>query len=123
MLRLARKEAEKSELVRARMGAVITKKKRILSTGVNKTGRYYRKCPTSRKWEDSLHAEQAAILKLLNKGRHHDLIGATLHISRISKDGRLALAKPCKHCQELIEAVGIKKVVYTTWDGVESYVV
>ena len=120
MLRIATKKAAKSEFYRARMGAVVANKSRVLSTGINEV-RYYRSCPTPRKWEDSLHAEQSAILKLLNSNRQHELIGATVFISRISRSGTPMLAKPCEYCQELIKAVGIKRVVYTTEDGVESY--
>lgn len=120
MLKKATKEANKSLFERARMGAVISKKNRILSCGHNEI-RHYKNCPTPRKWKNSLHAEQSAILKMLNQGRHNELIGSTLHISRILKDGSHAMAKPCTFCQELIISVGIKRVFYTTELGVEIY--
>lgn len=102
------------------MGAVIANKGRVLSTGINEV-RYYKSCPTPRKWEDSLHAEQSAILKLLNSNRQHELIGSTLFICRINRSSKPMLAKPCKYCEDLIKAVGIKRVVYTTDTGTESY--
>lgn len=120
MLKRATKEAGKSIFERARMGAVVSNKNRILSCGHNEI-RHYKNCPTPRKWKNSLHAEQSAILKMLNKGRHNELIGSTLHVSRILKDGTPALAKPCELCQDLIIAVGIKRVFYTTENGVKSY--
>lgn len=113
MIKQAFKQAEKSSFTRARIGAVIANKRRVLSVGKNSI-RYYSKCPTPRVWENSLHAEQDAILKLLNSGRQTDLIGATIYVSRVKRDGSPGLAKPCPCCMELIEAVGIKKVCYTT---------
>lgn len=120
MLRIATKKAVSSEFIRARMGAVIANKGRILSTGINEV-RHYKKCPTPRKWKDSLHAEQAAIIKMLNSGRQHELVGSTLFVSRVNKSDKPLLAKPCDYCKELIKAVGIKRVFYTTEKGTESY--
>ena len=125
MLRLASKKARDSEFERAKMGAVIAKNGRVLSVG-NNSVRYYRDpkgLKVSRVWDNSLHAEQAAILKLLNSRRQDELVGATIFVSRVRKTGLPGLAKPCKICSELIEAVGIKKVVYTTNDGTEEYFV
>lgn len=116
MIRQATKQAEKSTFHRARIGAVITRKDRVLSTGYNDK-RYYSNCPTSRVWIDSLHAEQSAILKLLKSGRQADLVGAYIYVSRVKKNGKPGLAKPCPTCQELINAVGIRKVFYTTDEG------
>lgn len=120
MLRIATKKASSSEFSRARMGAVIANKGRILSTGINEV-RHYKKCPTPRKWKNSLHAEQSAILKLLNSGRQHELVGATLFVSRVNNFNRPMLAKPCSFCEELISIVGIKRVFYTTGKGTKSY--
>lgn len=124
MLRLASKKAKNSSFERARMGAVIAKNGRVLSIG-NNAVRYYKNpkgLKVSRVWEDSLHAEQAAILKLLNARRQDELIGSTIFVSRVRKNGNPGLAKPCAICSELIRAVGIKKVVYTTDNGTEEYV-
>ena len=121
MLRSAISEAGRSNIHRARMGAVITKGRRILSVGHNEM-RGYRKCPSKRRWVNSLHAEQAAILKLLNKGKIYELSGATIHVTRIKRDGNVGMARPCETCEELIRAVGIKRVIYTNDLGkVEEY--
>ena len=119
-IRVAFKTATKSGFERAKVGAVIANKKRILSCGYNEV-RYYKKCPTPRKWNNSLHAEQSAILKLLNSGRHNELVGSTIYVTRVNKAGESVLAKPCQYCHELIKSVGIKKVVFTTNTGVEEY--
>lgn len=125
MIRIASKKAKTSTFERAKMGAVITKGNRILATGHNSV-RFYRNprgLKINRVWENSLHAEQAAILKLLNSRRQHELVGATIFVSRIRGNGEPGLAKPCEVCQGLITAVGIKKVVYTTDIGTEEYVI
>ena len=120
MIRMSNKLANTSEFTRARMGAVIANKGRILSSGINEI-RCYKLCPTPRKWKNSRHAEQSAILDLLKKGRGHELVGSTLFVSRVSKTGKPMLAKPCSFCQDLILAVGIKRVTYTTENGTSSY--
>lgn len=108
--KFARKLAAQSEFSRARIGAVITKGGRVLSTGINE--RKYTK-RNGRSWP-SIHAEEAAILKILKEPNgQRKLIGATIYVSRIKKDGTPGLAKPCKDCQALINAVGIKRVFYT----------
>lgn len=86
------------------MGAVIAKGNKVLSSGFNVrkthptygTG-YYR----------HLHAEGNAIYKAVRK--RIDLQGSTIYVYR--NNGRLA--KPCLHCQELIERFGISEIVYS----------
>jgi deoxycytidylate deaminase len=110
-LKLARKQANESEFKRAPTGAIITKGGRVLSTGFNKKRRSKY---SARPMYESIHAEEDAILKVLRRpdGLKH-LAGATIYITRILKDGTTGLAKPCKHCQNLINSVGIKKVIHT----------
>lgn len=123
MFRLAKKQAQKSSFYRARVGAVITKKKCMVSSAHNAT-RCYRDPQgfiLPRKVEHALHAEQAAIIKALNAGLQNDLVGSYLYVTRIKKDGSTAMALPCPTCQELIISVGIKRVFYTTDTGIETY--
>lgn len=108
----ALKAAGKSTFSRARVGAVIVKGGRLLSSGCNKT-RYSKH--TARNQYESIHAEEAAIIRILTKPNGLQLLaGATLYVSRIKKDGTTGLAKPCEPCQKLINSVGIRKVIYTT---------
>lgn len=115
MIRLAKREANKSTF-RQRLGAVICKGGRPLSFGHNETGRYN---PISKEdyRKDSIHAEEKAILRLLKAGRLHDLVGASLYVSRLMKNGTCGLAAPCKRCEALARSVGIKDVFYTTENG------
>lgn len=110
-LRIAKKEAKKSGFKQHRLGAVIVKGSRILSTGFNQR-RYTKefKRPT-------LHAEADAILKLLKAGRQADLVGATIYVCRFTAGGVVGCAKPCPACSDLIKSVGIRKVVFTEDDG------
>lgn len=110
-LNRARKEAGKSTFDRARVGAVIVRSGRLLSSGCNQIR--YSKYAARNEYE-SIHAEEAAIIRLMRKPNGLQLLaGATIFITRIKKDGSTGLAKPCKQCQDLINAVGIKKVIHT----------
>lgn len=98
-----------------KMGAVIFDKKRILSCGYNQI----RSCSfirrDKRKWENSLHAEQAAILRASS---YKILDGASILIMKISKSEHcLSNARPCDYCLASLEYVGIKKIYYTDSNG------
>lgn len=108
MIRIATKQA-KSSTYYFRLGAVIVKGKRVLSTGHNSISH----CRVNN-FKNSRHAEMDAILKLLDKKEGlSSLAGSTLYVSRITKQGT-GLAKPCKKCMNLALSVGVKEIVYTT---------
>lgn len=110
MIRLAKKEASKSKFY-FKLGAIITKGNRVLSTGYNKIGF----CELN-SFNNSKHAEMDAILKLIRRGAEglSSLAGATIYITRITPTNNTALAKPCPKCMALIHSVGIREIVYTT---------
>ena len=93
-----------------KLGAVLTKSGRILAVGYNKVGHK----SIHGAWPNSIHAEVAVISKLLKPKHFHKLQGSRLFITRIRKNGQLALAKPCPQCFSLIKSVGIREVIYTT---------
>ena len=64
-----------------------------------------------------LHAEQAVILSVGFNQCH----GTTLFVSRVLKDGNIAMAKPCEVCQELIRYAGVRRVFYTTENSIEQW--
>lgn len=108
MIRIASKQASRASAdLRHKLGAVIVKSGRVLSTGCNEI-RYSRelKNPT-------VHAEEAAILKLLKAKRLSDLAGADIYVSRVTTSGNCRLARPCSRCMGLIKSVGLSKVIYT----------
>jgi deoxycytidylate deaminase len=110
-IRIANKQADRSTYI-YRLGAVITKGQRVLSTGYNQLAY----CPLN-KFKVSKHAEMDAILKLMRKPNGlSSLAGSTLYVSRLTKRGT-GLARPCSKCWDLMLAVGISKVIYTTSTG------
>ena len=119
MIRLATKAAYESKFRRARVGAVIVRGDRVLSVGCNRIG--FSHLLPNRPYRESIHAEQQAILGLLKARRQHELIGATIYVSRIGRNGHERLSKPCGNCHLLCATVGIHKVVYTSDQGVMEY--
>jgi len=109
--RVASKVAMKSPHHQHKLGAVIVKSGRVLSTGFNRLR------PNSFLGVDTLHAEEAAILKLLQKQRLHDLSGAEIYVTRFTRGGAVGIAKPCHRCEDLIRSVGIKRIFYTDYSG------
>jgi deoxycytidylate deaminase len=109
--RLAEIQALKSPFLQHRVGAVIMKGKRVLSTGFNSI-RYSRITHKA-----TAHAEAAAITKLLSAKRMEDLADSTLYVTRFTRGGVVSCARPCSDCLALIQSVGISKVYYTDFDG------
>lgn len=110
-LRIARKQALKSTFKQHRLGAVVVKNGRILSTGYNEL-RYSKTIG-----KHTLHAEASAIKKLLERGDFKGLAGSTLYVTRFTPSGATGLAHPCPACMALIKSVGVSTVVYSTMDG------
>lgn len=112
-LNKAIEEAKKSRH-RHRIGAVVFKRKRIISYGHNEAPRSARNLhPRFYKWPGSIHAEIAAILKAKT-----DLRGCSILVIRINRDNKLMYSRPCKYCMMYLEYVGIKKVFYSTNSGI-----
>lgn len=112
--RIAEKEARKSTFKQHRLGAVIVKGGRILSAGYNQR-RYSKEID-----KDTLHAEEAAIIKLLKNDRAHDLLGSELYVTRFTPTFNIRLARPCDRCMEYIRSVGISRIHYSTNSGTET---
>lgn len=108
----AAQKASKNAKYHHRLGAVIVKKNRVISIGYNKPHKTHPKSNTKFK---TIHAEFDAILGC----EKDDLRGATIYVLRDANAG-INLARPCACCMELIKMVGIKKVIYTTLEGVEE---
>lgn len=109
--RIAQKEALKSGFEQHRLGAVIVKSGNILSTGYNELR------PSKTIGTTTLHAEAAAIKKLLERGDFKGLAGSTLYVTRFTRGGHIGLAAPCTSCMGLIRSVGIRRVLFSTVAG------
>ena len=64
--------------------------------------------------ESNIHAEMNALMKC----KHINIKGATIYIYRELKDGSLGNCFPCPACQRRIITAGIKRIVYTDYDGI-----
>lgn len=111
VLKRAILEANKSTY-EYRIGAVVFKGKRIFGSGHNGI----RSSSISMKyknWEESLHAEQSALLNL----DWSKLKGCSILVYRTNRSGKIGMAKPCPMCSKLIKYVGIKNIYYTNENG------
>lgn len=99
----------------------IVKKNRIQKIGVNASKTH----PTNLRYkytgsagEDirkmvGIHSELSAVLKY-GKEDCSDCVFVNV---RIDRKGRIAMSKPCRGCQDLLNQVGFKKLYYTSSDG------
>lgn len=104
-IELALKLATKSEYYQ-KVGCVIVKGNRIIGLGFNKPNKTH---PMSNNRFRNIHAELDAILGHTAE----DLEGAVAYVARMRNNGTTGLAKPCEHCEELLQRMGIKIVYYT----------
>jgi tRNA(Arg) A34 adenosine deaminase TadA len=104
-LQVAIKQAEVAPHSQWRVGAAIVRGGSLLSTGRNR----YRNSPSQVDLEGvSYHAEEVALR------RAGDPEGATIYVARITRTGKLGMARPCKQCQLRLLNSGIRYFVYTT---------
>ena len=112
IIKLCLLESEKSNH-RFKIGAVVFKGNRILSSGHNEIRSS--NIPSKHKlYNNSVHAEQAALLGTdWNK-----LKGCSILVMRCSKTkGNLSNAKPCPLCQKLLAHIGIRNIYYSNEIG------
>lgn len=108
---LAIKEAYGAHHTKTRVGAVVYQRSRVLGLGSNFQHKTH---PKSTHPFGRIHAELAAIIDAMRYDRfRNSLIGTSIYVARLKKDGSLGLAKPCRWCQELIHRVGIKEVTWS----------
>ena len=117
---IAREVSNLSDYKKVKIGAVIVLKREIISVGYNKHkshpimkvfNKKYRGFNTK---ESNIHAEMQALVKC----KHINIKGATIYIYRELKDGSLGNCFPCPACQRRIITAGIKRIVYTDYDGI-----
>jgi dCMP deaminase len=105
-LNIAREVAQRSTCERAKVGAVIVKDKRILTTGYNGSPRGLAHCTEVGCLMDNghcvrtLHAEQNAIIQAALHGVITE--GATIYVTH----------QPCFNCAKTIINAGISEIVY-----------
>lgn len=88
------------------MGAVLSRRGRVISVGYNQDQKTH---PAAKNWSRRMHAECDCIV-----GTDRSLMrNAIIWVYRETRDGILGLARPCKDCQSLLVAAGIREAVYT----------
>lgn len=123
-LNLAHNACYYSDFMKARLGAVLIYKGKVMSVGWNstKTNPLQRELNRLRNFRDNveevkntIHAEVACLIKA--RDLNIDWGRASIFVYRIKKDGSAGLARPCKGCMALIKSMGIKNVYYSTENG------
>lgn len=110
-INIAKEIASASKCVSKRVGAVIVREGRILSTGYNGTPAGYMNCnehwngeytKEHHEWSKTyeIHAEMNAIIWAARKGISVE--GATIYVT----------LEPCSECSKNLIASGIKRIVY-----------
>jgi len=95
-------------------GAVVVKSGRVLGTGFNRDRNNPKIVDPNRiKMDCSFHAEEVAI-----RDAGENLKGAKIYVARVNKHGHDRDSRPCPRCFLLIKSVGIKKIVYTSEEGI-----
>lgn len=106
-LNIAVKVASSSEM-KKKHGAVVVKSGRVLAVGVNKFRNHPAQTAKDRIRDDcSIHAEVDALSRC-------EPAGASLYVARVNNSGDIRYSRPCKKCQEYIQTVGIKKVIWSS---------
>ena len=103
-----------------KLAAAIVYKNRIISIGSSsyKTSPFQKRYAAD-EYKIFLHAEISAIKRALRYLAVDDLKNTSLYVCRVKKAG-WGNSKPCIGCQRAIAEFGIKKVFYTTEDGLEA---
>ena len=119
-IEIARQVSKLSDYRKTKIGAVIVLKNEIISVGYNKHKSHpimkvfnekYRGFSTK---ESNIHAEMDALIKC----KHTNIKGATIYVYRELQSGALGRCYPCSACQRRIYTAGIKRIVYTDYDGI-----
>jgi deoxycytidylate deaminase len=99
--------------LRCRHFAFILKRNKIIAIGKNSKKSH----PINQKYGyfegTGLHAEACAVIRSgdINHSRH------TMVTFRIDRNNKLAMGKPCDHCQKLLKDVCFKEIYYSDEQG------
>ena len=106
----------------AKIGCVVTYKRTILAKGFNSDKTHttqakynkwrYREEAGNKYLPSKVHAEAMALQKI----KYLDIDFSKVHVYnyRETKNGEIAMARPCPSCMAMIQELGIKYVHYTT---------
>lgn len=121
---VARAVSKTSDYHGAKVGAVVSYGKNILSVASNSEKTHslqriynrFRNFDTPQTAKHKLHAEIHALSWLIDKP---SIVWSKveLYVYREWKDGTPAISKPCNACRHLIEDLGIKTIFYINEEG------
>ena len=114
---IAKEVSKKSTYNRVHIGAIVVGKNKILGEGTNMIKSHplqmkYNKLNPDMK-ENYAHAIHAEVSAIVHTGTT-DLEGCIIYIYREDRNGKIAMCRPCIGCMQLIKAVRIKTIYYTT---------
>lgn len=107
---------------RCRHASFILQRGKVLSIGINHPGkthpynlrfRYRNKRNQPISNIIGIHSELAAIIKLAR----HSLEGLDIVNTRIDRNNKLALARPCHGCTDMLHQLGVNNIYYSTNQG------
>lgn len=107
-LKHAVRAAYLSDLHSHRVGAALFRKSILVSIGWNSL-KTHPKCPT----EFSRHAEFNVFIGTSKI----DVSGCTLYVARLTRTNIISIAKPCQDCQEFLDALGLRNILFTNTEG------
>lgn len=105
---------------RFRLGAVIARRNKPISTGFNNMNKSHPitvKHGGERDFMRGTHAEIHCCVGV----PANDLYRAEMYVVRLLANGRRALAKPCRICQNYLRSVGVQGVWYSLDETNISY--
>lgn len=110
---MAAKVAELSQHPHHKMAAVIVKKGKVRSFGINKLSTH----PKALTPFKTIHCEFHAILN----SKLDDFSGCEIYVYRETKGkGNLATAKPCFHCRKMLKDLNFKIIHFSDYSGFKS---
>jgi len=132
-INITKEIAKRSTCMSTKLGAIIVKEKRIISTGYNGAPRKTKDCyewgyclrrklkiPSGHRYElcRSVHAEQNAIINAARAGV--SILGGDMYIYGIkvyNNQNKVIKAVPCFICKKMIINAGIRNVITTDENG------
>ena len=127
LFKLARKvsfSADYTGCAHAKVGCIVVYKGTILAKGFNSDRThtmqaYYNKWRYKEEDNNYLPAKIHAEIRALQKIQYLDIDFSKVHVFvyRETKQGKIAMARPCSSCMAALRQMGIKKIHYTTDQG------
>jgi len=114
-IKITKKEALKSKY-QYKLGCILVHGSTVVSKGHNKSTKTHKIAYYNNTQHEcaTIHAEIDALIGVSKE----DAKKCDLYVVRVRrKDHKLAMAKPCKMCQKIINKMGIKRVIYSINDN------